>query len=73
MWAAGEMSPIRDGDGVVIGFTKVVRDRTAQRRAEENAADERRALEILNRAGSALAAENDLTRLVQIVTDEGVA
>jgi PAS domain S-box-containing protein len=73
MWAAGEMSPIRDGEGAVIGFTKVVRDRTAQRRAEENAADERRALEILNRAGSALAAENDLTRLVQIVTDEGVA
>jgi PAS domain S-box-containing protein len=73
MWAAGEMTPIRDGDGVAIGFTKVVRDRTAQRRAEENAADERRALEILNRAGSALAAENDVTRLVQIVTDEGVA
>ncbi|SFM03722.1 PAS domain S-box-containing protein [Bradyrhizobium sp. NFR13] len=73
MWAAGEMSPIRDGEGAVIGFTKVVRDRTAQRTAEQNAADERQALEILNRAGSALAAENDLTRLVQIVTDEGVA
>jgi signal transduction histidine kinase/CheY-like chemotaxis protein len=74
MWAAGEMSPVRDHDGgSFIGFTKVVRDRTAQRRAEENAAEERRALEILNRAGSALSLETDLTRLVQIVTDEGVA
>jgi PAS domain S-box-containing protein len=54
--AAGERSPIRDGEGAVIGFTKVVRDRTAQRTAEQNAADERRALEILNRAGSALGA-----------------
>lgn len=72
IWAAGEMSPIRSGNNSVVGFTKVVRDRTAQRNAEENAAEERRALEILNRAGSALSLETDLTRLVQIVTDEGV-
>jgi PAS domain S-box-containing protein len=72
MWAAGEMSPVRSEDGAVIGFTKVVRDRTAQRRAEDAAEQERRSLQILNRAGSALAIETDLTRLVQIVTDAGV-
>ena len=70
-WAAGEMTPIREA-GEVIGFTKVLRDRTAQRRAEDAAHEERRALEILNRAGSALAMETDLHRLVQIVTDAGV-
>src|SRR5690606_27303744 len=39
---------------------------------EEEIAEERRALEILNRAGSALAAEAEVDRLVQIVTDAGV-
>jgi len=72
IWAIGEMSPVRNEAGDVVGFTKVVRDRTAQRLAEENAQEERHALEILNRAGSALAIETDLTKLVQIVTDAGV-
>src|SRR6201995_610993 len=72
MWAAGEMSPVRSEAGGGVGFTKVVRDRTAQRRAEDAAEQERRSLQILNRAGSALAIETDLTRLVQIVTDTGV-
>lgn len=72
VWAAGAVTPIRDEQGAVIGFVKVLRDRTAQRRAEEEAAEERRALEILNRAGSSLAAEMDLQKLVQIVTDAGV-
>jgi PAS domain S-box-containing protein len=72
MWATGEMSPVRSEVGAVVGFTKVVRDRTAQRRAEDAAEKERRSLQILNRAGSALAIETDLGRLVQIVTDAGV-
>ncbi|WP_129792373.1 response regulator [Sphingosinicella sp. CPCC 101087] len=71
-WATGEMSPIRDQEQAVVGYTKVLRDRSRQRHAEEVAQEERRALEILNRAGSALAAENDLQKLVQIVTDAGV-
>jgi PAS domain S-box-containing protein len=70
-WAIGELSAIRDNDEIV-GFVKVLRDRTAQRHAEESIREERRALEILNRAGSALASESDLHRLVQIVTDAGV-
>ncbi|HEX8064607.1 MAG TPA: ATP-binding protein, partial [Allosphingosinicella sp.] len=73
LWAAGEMSPIRNDSGAINGFVKILRDRTRAKVAEEEAAEERRALEILNRAGSALAAETDLERVVQIVTDAGVA
>ena len=72
VWAAGAVTPIRSGTGEVIGFTKILRDRTAQREAEEAIQEERRALELLNRAGSALAIETDLEALVQIVTDTGV-
>ena len=70
-WAAGEISPIRENDQIV-GYVKVLRDRTRQRTDEEAILEERRALEILNRAGSALALETELQRLVQIVTDAGV-
>ncbi|WP_426435452.1 PAS domain S-box protein [Bradyrhizobium genosp. P] len=70
-WAVGELSPIREG-GAIIGFVKILRDRTNQRQIEEILQEERRALEVLNRAGSALAVQTDLERLVQIVTDAGV-
>jgi len=70
-WAAGEVSPISE-NGEIVGFVKILRDRTPQRDAEELVREERRALEILNRAGSALAVETDLHQLVQIVTDAGV-
>jgi len=72
VWAAGELCPIRDADGKVTGFVKILRDRTAQRLAEEEIVQERHALAILNRAGSALSQETDVHKLVQIVTDAGV-
>jgi PAS domain S-box-containing protein len=72
IWAAGEMHPIRGNDGRITGCVKVLRDRSTQRAAEEAVVEERRALEVLNRAGSQLAVETDLHRLVQIVTDAGV-
>jgi PAS domain S-box-containing protein len=72
LWAAGEMTALRDTNGEQVGFTKIVRDRSHNRGAEESILEERRALEVLNRAGSALAAETDLHKLVQIVTDAGV-
>ena len=34
-WAMGEMTALRDDDGSVVGFVKVLRDRTQQRLAEE--------------------------------------
>ncbi len=70
-WATGELTPIRERD-MIVGFVKILRDRTQQRAAEEAVREERRALEILNRAGSALSRETDLQRLVQTVTDAGV-
>jgi PAS domain S-box-containing protein len=71
-WAVGELTPIRSGGGTIAGFIKILRDRTAQRQAEEEIRQDRRALEVLNRTGSALALETDRRRLVQIVTDAGV-
>ncbi|MET3973647.1 signal transduction histidine kinase/CheY-like chemotaxis protein [Bradyrhizobium sp. S3.9.1] len=70
-WAVGELTPIREG-GEIVGFVKILRDRTVQRETEDIIREERHALEVLNRAGSALAVETDLERLVQIVTDAGV-
>ncbi|MGA2191151.1 MAG: ATP-binding protein [Steroidobacteraceae bacterium] len=71
-WAVGELTPIRTRDGAIVGFTKILRDRTKQRQAEEEVRQDRRTLEVLNRAASALALETDRHRVVQIVTDAGV-
>jgi len=71
-WSVGEMTPIRGDGGALTGFTKVLRDRTPQREAEQAIREERRSLELLNQAGSALAAETNLDRVIQIVTDAGV-
>jgi PAS domain S-box-containing protein len=73
IWGIGELTPIRGDQGDVIGFIKILRDHTARRAALEEIREERRTLEILNRAGSELALETDLNTLVQIVTDAGVA
>jgi PAS domain S-box-containing protein len=73
IWAVGELTPIRTRDGAIAGFIKILRDRTAQRQAEEDVRQDRRTLEVLNRAASALALETDRHRVVQIVTDAGVA
>jgi len=71
-WAVGELTPIRTRDGEIAGFIKILRDRTEQRQAEEDVRQDRRTLEVLNRAASALAIETDRHRVVQIVTDAGV-
>jgi PAS domain S-box-containing protein len=71
-WAVGELTPIHDDGSRVLGFIKILRDRTLQRSAEQNLRDEHHALEILNRAVSALSLESDRKKVVQIVTDAGV-
>jgi len=63
------VSPIRDSYGFVIGASKIARDITARKRAEEALDDERRRLEILNKTGAAIASQLDLEVLVQTVTD----
>jgi PAS domain S-box-containing protein len=72
IWAIGETTPLFDRGGRSIGFVKILRDRTEQRTIELALLDETRALEILNRVGTALARENDVARLVQMVIDAGV-
>ncbi|MGI4802703.1 MAG: PAS domain S-box protein [Janthinobacterium lividum] len=34
-WAMGEMTPLKDDAGVIVGFVKVLRDRTKERLADE--------------------------------------
>lgn len=58
--------------GDFLGMIGVNLDITDSRQAEEALREETTALEILNSTGSAVAAELDLERLVQRVTDAGV-
>ncbi len=64
--------PVRDADGAIVGYSTVTRDLTERKRAEDALYEETRRLETLNRTGAALAAELDLERVVQGVTDAGV-
>jgi PAS domain S-box-containing protein len=63
------VSPIRDGEGRIIGASKIARDITARKRTEEALADERRLLEVLNQTGPLIASQLDLQSVVQSVTD----
>jgi PAS domain S-box-containing protein len=62
-------APIRDEAGSVTGVVMVFHDVTARRTAERALREETRILELLNETGTAIAAEMDLQKLVQTVTD----
>lgn len=72
IWAVGEMKPL-DKARPEAGLVKILRDRTEHRQVETVLRERTRALEILNRAGTALARETDLNAVLQTVTDAGVA
>ncbi|MGM9480246.1 ATP-binding protein [Roseateles sp. NT4] len=72
IWAIGETSWLYE-DQPEAGFVKVLRDRTARREVELKLIERTRALELLNRAGAALARETNLEVVVQTATDAGVA
>ncbi|HLM75639.1 MAG TPA: PAS domain S-box protein [Polyangiaceae bacterium] len=63
------VSPVKDSSGKIIGVSKIARDITAQKRAEEALRDEKRVLELLNKTGIVIASQLDLQNLVQSVTD----
>lgn len=65
--------PVFDPDGQVSGIFVQGHDVTEARQAEEALRSETRNLAILNQTGASIAAELDLDRVVQIVTDAGVA
>ncbi len=63
------VSPIKDADGEIIGASKVARDITERKRTEESLHEHIEIIETVNRLGQTLAAELDLHKLVQAVTD----
>jgi PAS domain S-box-containing protein len=65
-------SPVLDDDGKPIGTVIEARDITEEKAQDEALREETQTLETLNRTGEALAAELDLDRVVQLVTDAGV-
>lgn len=70
IWVIGETAPLKDSS--TGGFVKVVRDRTDWKRADEAFRDEARILSLLQGAGVMLNREQDLSKIVQAVTDAGV-
>ncbi|HEV7280652.1 MAG TPA: PAS domain S-box protein, partial [Pirellulaceae bacterium] len=63
------VSPIHDAEGDVIGASKIARDITERRLAEEALREESRVAEVLNETGKALASTLELRDLLQTVTD----
>jgi PAS domain S-box-containing protein len=62
--------PDRGSSGQVEGWIAVITDITARRQAEEQLRQQTHIAETLNRIGNTLAAEVDLQRILQVVTDE---
>jgi PAS domain S-box-containing protein len=73
IWVRVATVMLRDAEGRPWRLAAVIEDITAQKRAALALAEETRRLDILNRTGATLASELDLERLVQVVTDSGVA
>ncbi|GAA0754936.1 ATP-binding protein [Ideonella azotifigens] len=71
-WAIGETRRMASGEGS-SGFVKILRDRTDAQQLALALQERTRALEILNQTGSTLARETELDKVVQAVTDAGVA
>lgn len=74
------ISPVKDGNGVIIGASKIARDITERKQAEterflllNREQEARRTAELLNNIAPRLAAELDLEKLVQEVTDVATA
>jgi PAS domain S-box-containing protein len=67
------VSPIKRRDGTIIGASKIARDITQKKHAEEMLQRQARHLEILNRVSRIISQDLDLDRIVQAVTDEATA
>ena len=63
------VSPVRDASGIVIGASKIARDITAQKQAEERLKRHALQLELINNVSRAIAAETDEQKILQLVTD----
>ena len=65
-------SPVHDERSETVGTIVEVRGIQAEVEVEAALQEQKRHLETLNKTGAAIAAELDLTRVVQLVTDAGV-
>jgi PAS domain S-box-containing protein len=63
------VSPIKGPDGSIIGASKIARDITERKRAEQQLREQAEVIDTVNRVGQTLAAELDQHKLVQAVTD----
>jgi PAS domain S-box-containing protein len=68
----GNAVPLFGSDGKIRGAVAAFVDIGERKRAEDALREESRTLETLNRTGTALVAELDLERLVQMITDAAV-
>ncbi len=59
-WANSVITPIRDADGVVLGFSSVTRDLTERKRAEESLRQRTGELEVANRELGQRNTENEM-------------
>jgi PAS domain S-box-containing protein len=65
------ISPVKNNAGQVVGASKIAREITERRRAENALIKHRVDLEIINAIGVAVGSERDLETLVQRITDAG--
>ncbi len=63
------VSPIIDANDKIIGASKIARDISDRKRAEQTLREQAEIIETVNRLGQTLAAELDLHKLVQAVID----
>jgi PAS domain S-box-containing protein len=71
-WVAAKGRGLFDAAGRCYRVIGTAMDVTGRKRAEREAIDQARSLAVLNTTGASLAAELDLEKLVQMVTDAGV-
>lgn len=64
------VSPIEDAQGNIIGASKIARDITSQKQAEEALKRYTKNLEIIYSMGKSISGELDLNKIIQKVTDE---
>jgi PAS domain S-box-containing protein len=63
------VSPIKDSSGTIVGASKIARDITQRKEDEAELRRQREAIDGLHQVGLAVAAELDLDKLLQAVTD----
>ena len=63
------VSPIKDGTGRIIGASKIARDITRQKRAEELIREQAHVLALLDTTGRMIVSQLDLQNVLQTVTD----